>query len=77
MPAEDHHRSAGAARRERAVHGQVGHVQQPEGDIDAQRHQPPDQALRDAAGHVLEQPEQAQRRKIGLDTHVIAPWKTL
>ena len=40
----------GAAGGKGAVHTQVGEIQQAEGDVDAQRHNAPDEALGNSAG---------------------------
>ena len=67
---QNQHDRHGTARREGAVDRQIGEIQQAEGDIDAERHNPPDQALGNAAGHIAQQLKQTQRSKIRRYTHV-------
>ena len=62
---EREHHGDGAAGGERAVHRQIRDVEQAERDIDAQRHDAPDQALRHAARQTPDQIRNAQGGKIG------------
>ena len=51
----DHHDAHGAAGGQRSVHRQVGHVQNPECDIDADRHNAPTQPLGNRSGQCIHQ----------------------
>ena len=53
--AANQHDAHGAAGGQGTVHRQVRHVQHPEGEVDADGHQAPHQALGDGAGHCIEQ----------------------
>ena len=60
---DDEHDRHGAAGGERPVDRQIGEVEQAERDVHAQRHDAPDDALRNAAGQARNQIRQAQGRK--------------
>ena len=51
----DQHHAHSAASGQRAVHRQVGNVQNTEGDVDADGHNAPGQTLRDSAGQCVHQ----------------------
>ena len=54
-PGRNAHDADRAAKPERAVNGQVRHIQDAEGDVDADAHDGPDEPLRDRAGHGVEE----------------------
>ena len=53
--APDQHDADGAAGGEGAIHGEVRHIQDAEGEVDADGHQAPDQALPHGAGQGVQQ----------------------
>ena len=60
---DDEHDRHGAAGGERPVDRQIGDVEQAERDVHAQRHDAPNEALRNTAGQARNQIRQAQGRK--------------
>ncbi|MPM42343.1 hypothetical protein SDC9_89008 [bioreactor metagenome] len=64
------HRASGSKG---AVHRQIGDVQQTEGNVYAQSHDAPDDALSDAAGQALHKINRIQRSKICRDLHGSSP----
>lgn len=63
--AADQHDAHGAAGRERAINGQIRHIQNAEGDVDADGHDAPGKALSGCAGQGVHQRSQK--------THGISP----
>ena len=57
---DNQHNRHGGAEGERAVHGEVGDVQQPEGDQDSEGHQTPYETLGNTAGNIFNQLQKAQ-----------------
>ena len=49
------HNTDRAAKAQRSVHRQVGHIQNAEGNVNADGHNGPDQALRQRARHSVHQ----------------------
>ena len=68
LPCENKHHSHSAARGKRAVNCKVSHVQQPEGYIYAKGHKSPYYTLRNAAGHVFEQPQYIQGGEVSCNS---------
>ena len=77
----DQHDAHGAAGGQGAVHRQVGHVQDTEGDVDADGHNAPGQSLGDRAGQRVHQRGKETHRSCSFDFRVredaarILPWE--
>ena len=77
----DQHHAHRAAGGQRAVHRQVGHVQNTEGDVNADGHNAPGQSLGDRAGQRVHQRGKETHRscsfdfRVGEDAACILPWE--
>ena len=61
---QDQHNADCATGTEGAVHGQIRHIQNTIGDVDADSHNAPDKALRDGTGHRVYQGGQEIHKNI-------------
>ena len=59
-PASNQHNSHSAAGGKGAVNSQICHVEQTESDVNSESHKPPYKSLRNSAGQILYELQQAE-----------------